>query len=345
MDSIFLGMNNSNQIKLLLNKLESGNLGKYLSQSELDVLIKHSKIIDFLPGEIILKQGKTFEGIYIIIDGQVTITARIMGQGITNIETLGPGNFLGEICFIERLPCPTSIIANVQVKCLLMTDTYFELLSAYYPEIKYKILEALARQVCGRLKRMHDKVTDSITNSAMVSLSFFGKVVHTFNQPKLITFEEASLNKEQLLKLPLFQIFNNDELDNLFKNMELLEASKNCKLIHQGEKKSSCYIVIHGAVQSSIVHDNKLAKLSVIGPGTLFAGVACVDSDSSYTITFSTCEQAILLKISDTALTNFQENKPQLWYKLFNLICASLVALEKSIDKLDIRLHIEAYNR
>ncbi|WED42034.1 cyclic nucleotide-binding domain-containing protein [Legionella cardiaca] len=340
-----LGMNNSNQYRTLLDNLESGALGKYLNQQELDILIKHSKITDFLPGQIILKQGKETEGIYIIIEGHVTVTARAMGQGITTIETLGPGCFLGEIFFIEKRPCPTSVIAGLQVKCLLIDSTYFELLSAHYPEITYKLLDALSRQACGRLKRMHDKVTSYITNSDMVSLSFFGKVVHTFNQPKTITFAEAHIDKDHLSEKPLFKFFNKAELDDLFERMELIEASKNCKLIYEGEKRSSCYIVICGAVQSSIVHDNKLAKLSVIGPGTFFAGVACVDNDSSYTITFSTCEQAILLKISDTALTYFQENKPQLWYKLYSLICASLVALEKSIDKLDIRLQIEAYNR
>ncbi|CEK10082.1 Crp/Fnr family transcriptional regulator [Legionella hackeliae] len=341
-DSGFLDANNAH-IKSLLNQLEVSNLGQYLNQDELAILIKHSKIINFLPGEVILKQGKQATGIYVIIEGQVTTTARVMGQGITTIESLGPGSFLGEICFIEKIPCPTSAVADAQVRCLLINETYFELLSAYYPEIKYKLLDALSRQVCGRLRRMHDKVTDYMTDSNMISLSFFGKVAYTFNQPKALPLEENLRNT--LLETPPFNLFTKDEQQELFNNMELIEASKNCKLIYQGKQQPICYIVIKGAVQSSMVHDNKQAKLSVIGPGTLFAGVACIDNDSSYTVTFSTCEQALLLKITDTSLKHFQEEHPSLWYKLFTLICASLVALEKSIDKLDIRLHIETYNR
>ncbi|WP_035916067.1 cyclic nucleotide-binding domain-containing protein [Legionella lansingensis] len=344
MVNTFPGINNRNQIKILLGKLENSILGKYLTQSELDILIQHSKLSEFVSGDIILKQGEETDSIYIIIEGQVSLIARTMIQGSTNIETLGPGSFLGEICFIEKVPCPFSVIAKTHVKCLVINDTYFELLSAY-PEIKYKLLETLSRQVCDRLQRIHNKVTECITNSDMVSLSFLGKVVSTFNQPKQITFEGANLSKEQMMQKPIFKLFDNDELEMLFARMELLEASKNCKLIYEGEKRASCYIVLLGAVQSSIAHDNKLAKLSVIGPGTLFAGVACVDADYPYTITFTTCEQAILLKITDTLLADIQKEKPQLWYKLFTLICTSLVALEKSIDKLDIRLHIEAYNR
>lgn len=333
------------ELKSLLNQLEGSQLGNYLDQYELNILLKHCKIVEHPIGDTILRQGKETEGLYIIIDGNVIVTARIMGQGITNIETLGQGNFLGEVCFIEQAPCPMSVIASNHVRCLLITNTYFELLSIYYPETKYKILHAIARQVCGRLKRMHDKVNEYIANSDMASLSFFGRVVQSFNLPKQTVFEENGINRTLLQQKPLFKLFSQDEIEELLEHMDLLEAPKNCKLIHEGDKKASCYIVILGAVQSSIMRDNKLAKLSVIGPGTLFASVACVDNDSPFTITFITCEQAVLLKLSETALNFFQQNKPQLWCKLFSLICGSLVALEKSIDKLDIRLHIEAYNR
>lgn len=338
-------MQSPTEIKDLLFKLEGSNIGKFLTQDELDVLIKHSQVTEFKPDDVILRQGKESQFLYIIIDGEVYVTARILGQGITNIETLSVGNFLGEISFIEKVPCPTSAQAKTEVQCLMINNTYFELLTTCYPIIKYKILNALSRQVCCRLKRIHDEVTDRIKNSEMASLSLFAKFVNTFNQPKLVSFEEASVVKEQLWQEPIFQFFTEAELNELFNHMELLEANKDCKLIHEGEKRASCYIVVYGAVQSSIVHDNKMAKLSVIGPGTLFAGVACVDSDSSYTVTFTTCEQAILLRLSGTVLEHLQNEKPQIWYKLYSLICTSLVALEKSIDKLDIRLHIEAYNR
>jgi CRP/FNR family cyclic AMP-dependent transcriptional regulator len=342
---MFLAMHNQAQVKELLCKLESNELGKFLTQDELDVLIKYSQIREFSPGTAILKQGKETQDIYMIIEGQVNVMARVMGQGITKMETLGPGNFIGEISFVEKVPGSTSAIANSKVNCLVINKIYFEVLSATYPEIKYKLFDALSRQVCSRLKKIHDKVTACITDSNMISQSFFDKVVHTFNQPKAVTFEEILLDKERLWDSNLFRLFSLEELHELFTHMELLEASKNCKLIYEGEKRASCYIVIRGAVQSSIVHDNKMAKLSVIGPETLFASAACVDTNSAFTVTFSTREQTILLRLSDTALQHLQKNKLKIWYKLYGLICTSLVALEKSIDKLDIRLHIEAYNR
>lgn len=327
-----------------LPELEETDLTNYLDRQELEILLKNSQILSFSTGELILQQGKKIEGIYIIISGNVAVSARLMGQGGTNIEVLKAGNFLNEISFIEKGPSPTSYIANNEVQCLFISSVYFEMFSLYFPETKYKILYAITKQICARLKKMHGKVTTLITQSEMPSLSFLGRVVHSLNQPKqVVSINESIL--ERLQKKTLFKSFTKEEVNELFQHTVLLEAAKNCKLIHVGEKNASCYIVIQGAVQSSIMQDNKLAKLSVIGPGTLFASIACIDNDSSFTITFVTCEQAILLKISESELNSIRSNNPQLWYKLFDLICGSLVALEKSIDKLDVRLHIETYNR
>lgn len=325
--------------------LQNGVLGKYLDIDELEMLLAHSDIVDFHKGENILTQGKSCFGIYIIIAGTVSVTAKLLGDGTTQLEILGPGNFLGEVSFIEKIPSATSIIANDQVSCLLITDTYLKLLSAYFPHTKYKLFLAISVQVCTRLKVMHDKIIHFIENSDMTTQSLFGEIIQSLTKPTEIKDEEMFSQTKKLLQLPLFKYLSAEESEELLKHTVLLKAPKHCTLIRKDEKNASCYIVLHGAVQSSIIHENKVAKLSVIGPGTLFAGIACIDSNTTFTITFATCELAVLLRISETELRFFQNERPLLWYKIFDLICRSIIALERSVEKLDIRLHIEIYNR
>lgn len=345
MDSDFLTANENTEAMSWLYELENTDLSHYMDERELEILLKHSKTTTFVAGELILQQGKKSEGIYILLNGTVLVNARLMGQGFTPIESLSAGHFLGEISFIEKGPCSTSYVAQDKVQCLFITSAYFDMLATYFPETKYKLLRAICKQICGRLKRMHDKVTSIITQSNMASLSFYGRVVQTLNQPKQITFEEHGINCDFLKNKALFQAFSKEELSELAEHSLLLEAPKNCKLIYEGESTASCYIVVHGAVQSCIMKDNKLAKLSVIGPATLFSSIACINEDPASTVSFISCEQSILLKLSEEKLKFIENNNPTLWYKLFDLICGSLVALQKSIDKLDVRLHIEAYNR
>lgn len=329
----------------LIKHIQESILSTYLEEQEMILLAQVGKLVSFPPEHIILKQGFRTQTLIIVLEGNVLMGAQILGQGVINIENYGPGSFLGEICFIEKGPCPMSAVAKTKVIGLALSSTIFDLIGNYYPSLKFKILKAIANQVCNRLKHMHDKVTHYITDSPMISLSILSKVINSLNQARIITFTEAGIQPQQLIEKPLFQGFEQDELEEILSRAVFLEAPKHAILIDEREKKSSCFIVLQGAVQSSIIKNYKLAKLSVIGPGTLFAGVACLNKNLNFTVSFSACEQAILLKLNEPDLEYFQNKRPMLWYKLFNLICISLVALEKSIDKLDIRLHIETYNR
>lgn len=316
-----------------------------LTEKENNLLYSHNEIKTFNRGEIILAQGKIINGIYVVIKGEVTIIAKMLGEGSIALETLGPGNFLGEISFIEKIPCSTSVVANHRMECLFISRLYMDLLTTFYPETKYKIYFSISSQVCDRLRKVHDKIIQIISLTEMSGKSFFKEMMHSFAKPHQTTLKKMGLSKEKLYNLSSLSEFTTKEKIELFKHAELLETPKHCTLIHKGEKTPACYFVLYGAVQTSILHDNKIAKLSVIGPSTLFASISCINNISTFTITFTTREPAILFKFSEENLNYFQKNHPAIWYKLFDLICRSLVVLEKSMDKLDVRLHVEIYNR
>jgi CRP-like cAMP-binding protein len=158
----------------------------------------------------------------------------------------------------------------------------------------------------------------------------------------MMGLEDVGLDKEILSNIQISYSFNQDEFNDLLKSTTFMKAEKNCELIKPGETVGDCYIVIRGAVQSSIVLKNKIAKLSVIGPVTLFCSTATVDESLSSVTLFVTREKTILLKINKSQL---EEQHPVLWRKLFYFVYRSLVALEKSFHKLNLRLNIELYNR
>jgi CRP-like cAMP-binding protein len=158
------------------NQLVNEVLGKFLDQHELILLLKYSQIDSFKPGEIFLRQGQKIEGIYLILEGIVLVSAIIMGQGNTRLETLFPGHFLSTISFIEHSPCHTSFIATDSVLCLFIPNTYFQRLTNDYPETKYKLMHVITEQICARLKTVHDIVTSFISESEMTSLSFFDQI-------------------------------------------------------------------------------------------------------------------------------------------------------------------------
>ena len=316
-----------------------------LDSHELDMLITQSQFVSFATGEIILQQGKKSKGLYIIIEGTAVVTARILGEGTTTLATLDHGNFVGVMSTIGKWPNATSIIASSNVQCLHITEIYLEAVALFFPETKYKLNKSVMKELCSRLLKVHDKITAFMSQADMISRSLFGEVIKSLTKPDSITFERAGIELNLLKKFQPFDVFSADEFDILLQQSSLISAVKRCTLIPENEHAKTCFIVIRGAVQSSIIQNNKFAKLAVLGPMSLFCGISLIDESAVTFINYTTCEQAILLKITGEQMDNVQKNYKALWFKLTDLICKSFALTDRSAEKLDIRLNSELYNR
>jgi CRP-like cAMP-binding protein len=123
-----------------------------------------------------------------------------------------------------------------------------------------------------------------------------------------------------------------------------MSAPNHCPVIKISDQIEDTYIVLRGAVQSSIRYKNKFAKLSVLAPMMFFCCNTLINQKPAI-LDYTTCERVILMQIPAVALKHFKENKTELWYKLNDMIAKSFAALEQAANRLDIRLHGELYNR
>ena len=333
------------ELNTLKQTLLDTKLGHTLDQNELNMLINHCQLISFAPGEIILQQGKKTDVMYIIIQGTALVTAKILGEGGTYLSSLGRGNILGEMSVIEKNAAETSVIASSEVRCLMISGPYFEMLALFFPQTKYKITKIIALDVCYRLKEIHKKIIHFINSTEMASRSIFAEVLKTFTRPSSLNWSESKLNPDQLLNVGPFKKLGADVFHDLLNHATLLKAPNNCMLLKEDDFDESCFILLRGAVQTTIIAHNKSVKLSVMGPLTFFSTNTLIDSSMPSFFNYSTRERALLLKISSEKLARLQKDHVELWYRIFELLCKSLVRLERAAEKLDIRLKSELYNR
>lgn len=327
------------------NTLLTTRLNLFLKPNEIDTLLKYTEVVTFEPNEIVLCQGKKSEGLYFIIEGRADVTAKILGEGVINMEQLGHGNFIGQISVIENGPSSTSVIAKTPLICLLIKSNYFNVLPLFFPNIYYQITHAILHEVFERLKFIENKIKKLMDELHMTSASLFGVIIKSLIKASTIDFDNAGIDKKKLKNLDFFNIFNEDEYEELIKHATLIQTPVNYVLIHENEVEPNLYIILQGAVQSSIAQHNKFAKLFVLGPISLFCNISIIDSKLPSLIHYTTCERAIILKMTTSDLAIIKKSHIQLWYKIFDLICKSFIALEKAANKLDIRLNSELYNR
>lgn len=327
------------------NALLTTRLCQFIKINELKILLRYCHTISFSANDVILHQGKLGSGLFIILEGTALVTAKILGEGVIKLATLGHGNFIGEIGVIHNGPSPTSVIAMQSVNCLFIKNDFFNSLSLFFPEIKYGIISAIIYEIFDNLINTKNKIEKIMAESHMLTLSLFDIAIKSLSKQASIQFSDVGIDKVTLHKFGLFSLFDDNEYSELMEHANLIEADNNCVLIHANEKDFACYIILQGAVQSSIIHNNKYAKLYVLAPISLFCSTSIIDSNLPSIVNYTTCEKTILLKFRSSDLETIQKNNITLWYKFFDLIAKSFVSLELAADKLNIRLNSEIYNR
>jgi CRP-like cAMP-binding protein len=96
----------------------------------------------YAAGETIVKEGDQAVAFYVIVSGKVAIT-----KGDTQINTLGPGEPLGEMALLDGLPRSTNVVALEDTELLAMTRWDFTAELRTNPSIAVAMLPVLSRRI------------------------------------------------------------------------------------------------------------------------------------------------------------------------------------------------------
>ncbi len=327
-------------------QLAHTSLQQILDEAELTTLSEHAQLKYFKAGDLILSQGKKSDGLYFILQGKVIITAKILGEGITQIAVLSRDNFIGEISAIDQGLCATSVSATEDVVCLFISTAAFNMYVLFFPALKHKLMTLIIKEVFHRIVNLRSKIIELMTQTDMPTRSMFSEMIQSFSRPKTISLTEADIAQEDVYSLPIFSNFTREEVTILLDKAYVISAATHTELITEGEKHAACYLILHGAVQANIINEGKVAKLAVLSPKTIFGTLSSINHALLPSIiNYTTCERAQLLMLNENTIAQLKESNIFLWYKLYDLICISFIKLERSVDKLEVRLSTEIYNR
>src|SRR6266567_2950983 len=113
-----------------------------LSTPELENLVQTFDESWFNEGERVIRQGMSGSAFYVILDG----TATIRVDGVDR-ETLRPGDFFGEIsCLLGEAPV-ADIVAQKQLRCLVLPGESLERFLVGHPRVLFRLLQGEARKV------------------------------------------------------------------------------------------------------------------------------------------------------------------------------------------------------
>ena len=118
-----------------------------LTEEQLDAISSFTFQKTFGPGEMIVEEGRTGNGLYMIMSGQVEV---VKGLGTENARVLakrGPDEVFGEMALLGEWPRTASVLAVDQVECLGLDRWVFLTQLERQPQLGIRMLQVLAQRL------------------------------------------------------------------------------------------------------------------------------------------------------------------------------------------------------
>jgi CRP-like cAMP-binding protein len=107
---------------------------------------------------VILKEGAPGGELHVIHEGQVRIGKLVPGVGEEALAILQPGEFFGEVEFLDGSPASAQAVAHADCEILSIPHSEVESLMRGRPELCAKFLWAFARTLAARLRETDNKM-------------------------------------------------------------------------------------------------------------------------------------------------------------------------------------------
>jgi CRP/FNR family transcriptional regulator, cyclic AMP receptor protein len=111
----------------------------HCTRAELAEVSKIADEIDVPEGKELTREGDRGREFFVLLEGNAAVR-----QGSRKVNTLGPGDFFGEIALVSRSPRTATVTTTTPARLLVITATSFKTLLNHQPKIQLRVLEALA---------------------------------------------------------------------------------------------------------------------------------------------------------------------------------------------------------
>ncbi|HEX2911793.1 MAG TPA: cyclic nucleotide-binding domain-containing protein [Chloroflexia bacterium] len=119
-----------------------------LKPEHIDMLAKLVTNHTYNKGDVIIKQGDPGAGLFVILNGSVSVTAKTRpGLPETKLSVLGKGDFFGEMSMIDGYPRSATVTALAETQAVELDRWAFLDALRREPSIAVAMLPVLTRRI------------------------------------------------------------------------------------------------------------------------------------------------------------------------------------------------------
>ncbi|MCH8280994.1 MAG: cyclic nucleotide-binding domain-containing protein [Chloroflexi bacterium] len=118
-----------------------------LDEQQLEAVSSFTFQKSFGPGELIVEEGRTGNGMYAIISGNVEAVKALGTEQERILNRLGTGEVFGEMALLGEWPRTASVRAVDEVECLGIDRWVFLTQLERHPQVGIRLLQVLAQKL------------------------------------------------------------------------------------------------------------------------------------------------------------------------------------------------------
>ena len=118
-----------------------------LTEQQLDAMSSFTFQKTFEPGEMIVEEGRTGNGLYIVMSGHVEVVKGLGSEQARVLAKRGPEEVFGEMALLGEWPRTASVLAVDQVECLGLDRWVFLTQLERQPQLGIRMLQILAQRL------------------------------------------------------------------------------------------------------------------------------------------------------------------------------------------------------
>jgi CRP-like cAMP-binding protein len=143
-----------------LDALRGSRLARELSDDQMRVLANSVAFRDLAPGEVLVPEGASDNHLYVVVSGSLGVVKNAGMADAVTLFTLGNGDFVGELGFIDGTRHYASLLAAAPTRVFGIEREKLEALLGTHPDIVYRVMRAIIRTVHEIQRRLSMQSTE-----------------------------------------------------------------------------------------------------------------------------------------------------------------------------------------
>jgi NTE family protein len=220
-----------NEAERVLQVLRAAPLFRGLRARRLRQVLAASRLEEYAPDTVILRQGTVGDAFYVVISGQVAVRAGFPPGESAHLASLGPGQGFGEMALLRARPRTADVVAESAVQVLAVPRAAFE---------GYLLADAgfKARLVTQSQEREAEQLRQRLART--------------------------------LQTVPLFAPLRWEELVRVAAGARVLAVPPGEVLCREGDEPRALYVLLAGELELRVGADGADRRVAMLTPGASF---------------------------------------------------------------------------